>query len=150
MQFFSQQIDKRGKGRKEQVFLGYWKLYTLNYYLQGYTFMQLLWRAIWNFFQNSKCAQIAGINQSAGVSSGKAPLPKHKESHCSVTMSKHQKQPKCLLWGTHCEHWGMFITKKYYTSAKKIELFLYGLKWIHSWMEKERTAEWHMYNNLNV
>ena len=29
-------------------------------------------------------------------------------------------------------------------------LFLYRLKWIHCWVEKERTAEWYIYNNIYV
>lgn len=28
--------------------------------------------------------------------------------------------------------------------------FLYRLKWIHCWVEKERTAEWYIYNNIYV
>lgn len=97
---------QRGKRQKRKSVARVLETCTLNYYLQGYTFMQLLWRAIWKFLSKFKMFTDCWDQPRCweAPSPGKAPQPKRMESHCGVTMSKHQKQLKCLLWGTHCEH----------------------------------------------
>ena len=117
--------------------------------LWGCTFIQSFWRAIWKFLFKSKKHTDCSYPPSCCTSRESTSNINTRRFSTTLSHVKIKCNPNVHL-RKELETLGYAYNKKYCAAAKKFMLFLCRLKWIHCWVEKERTAEWYIYNNIYV